>query len=414
MLRVITPFSALFMSVAFLLMGFGLLGTLVPVRANLNGLSPGGIGLIGSGYYLGFALGCLLGPYFVARVGHIRAFAAFATVAAISALLFPLIENLHLWAVLRAMTGASMSGLSMVIESWLNERSTNNTRGRVFSFYTVINLTVITVGQLLLTTSDPRTDVLFSVAAILVCLGLLPVVLTTSSAPAPIKPVKLDLRGLYKLSPAGVIGCVCVGLANSVFWALGPVFAQYHHFSAAGVAGFVSLGAIGGAVMQWPIGRLSDRIDRRKVMILCCVMAAATGIGIALSDRLPSYFVFGFAFLFGGFAIPVYALSVAHTNDFVTGNNFVEISSGLLLVFGISAVIGPLIASQFAQYTTPSALFFFTAAVHVITAIIMTVRISRRVAIPVQERPSFVSATSTSPAAFSLDPRADAEHKPPS
>ncbi len=407
MLGIVAPFSALLLSAAFLLLGLGLQGTLVPIRADIDGFSSSAIGLIGSAYYLGFVLGCLLGPYFVARAGHIRAFAAFAVIAAIAALLFPIISNEYVWVVLRALNGLSMAGLYMVIESWLNERSSAESRAQVFSVYTVINLSMVTVGQMLVVSADPASSILFSMVAILVCLGVLPVVLSTAIAPVPIEPVKLDLKMLYRLSPAGVIGCFCVGLANSVLWSIGPVYAMDAGLSTSGVASFIALATIGGALLQWPLGRLSDQIDRRKVMLLCCILAAAGGIGLALIGFLPRHFIYVFAFLFGSFAIPIYALSVAHANDYVTGTDFVVVSSGLLLVFGLGAVTGPVIASILSEQYGFPALFYFTTTVHLACAVLIFIRIRQQAPLPADERPDFVSVSNTTTSVFTLDPRAE-------
>ena len=267
MTKAFAPITALLLSVALLLMGNGLQGTLLPVRANLEAFTDTDIGILGSAYFGGFAAGCIFGPHLVRRAGHIRCFAALVAIASCVVLLHSLFLSPALWWGLRALTGFCFAVLYMVIESWLNEKSTNETRGLIFSLYTIINLTVITIGQLMLGLDQPENFQLFILASILVSLAAVPVAMTRAEAPAPPKSVRIRLRHLYRLSPVGAVGCLVVGLANGSFWALAPVFAQDKGASTWGVAIFMSVAVIAGALAQYPLGRLSDKMDRRKVII---------------------------------------------------------------------------------------------------------------------------------------------------
>ncbi len=273
--------STLMASVAVLLMGNGLLGTLIPVRANLEAFSGIDIGILGSFYFVGFTLGCVTGPLLIARVGHIRTYLAFVAVAAIAALVHVLATDVWVWWLTRATTGFSFSVLFIVIESWLNERSDNETRGTVLSIYMVINLTVLMLGQLMLTLADPRSFSLFVVAAILFLLAALPVAMTRAQSPNPIPVVWPRLMRLYRVSPVGAVVCFAVGLANGAFWSIGPLFPMDRGFGTPGIAFFMSAVVLGGAIGQWPLGRLSDTVDRRYVILAAALSAGLAGLALS-------------------------------------------------------------------------------------------------------------------------------------
>ncbi len=404
MTAAVAPVAALLVSVALLLMGNGLQGTLLPVRASLEEFSALDIGVLGSSYFVGFAAGCLLGPHVVRRAGHIRSFAAMVAIASSVALLHALVVDAYAWWILRMTTGFCFAVLYMVIESWLNERSTNENRGLIFSIYTIINLTVITIGQLMLMLDDPWSFPLFSLASILVSLAAVPIALTTAQAPAPIEAVRIRFAYLYKLSPVGVMGCFAVGLANGAFWSLAPVFAQTEDSSTARVALFMSVAVIAGALGQWPLGRLSDRMDRRKVIVLAAFGAALAGVGMTVFNPFWDWAIFVFIFLFGLFAFPMYSLSVAHMNDFVEPKGFLEAAGGLLLVFGIGAVLGPLLASTTMRFMGVGTLFAYTAAVHVLIVVFVIYRMRRRGPASEEERVAFADSIRVAQTVSTVDP----------
>jgi len=414
MLSMIAPVGALLLSVAFLLMGNGLQSTLLPVRAEIETFSTLSIGVMGSAYYIGFALGCIFCPYVVRAVGHIRAFTAMVAVAATVALLHILFLSPAVWWPLRGLTGFCFAGLYLVIESWLNDRATNETRGTIFGLYTFINLTVITVGQFMITLYDPAAFPLFALASILVSLAAVPVALTRAQAPAPIAAVRLRPRRLYGLSPVGVFGCGVVGLANGAFWSLGPLYATGEGLDLASLATFMGLTVLGGALAQWPFGRLSDRRDRRQVIALACGLAVLAGLALAILGGLWTRAIFPLTVLFGAFAFPLYALCVAHANDMMAKDEFVEASSGLLLANGVGSAIGPVLASGAMSVVGPSGLFLYTAAIHAGMLAFVLHRIGRRAPAPPEERGSFVAVPEYSPAVMTLDPRSDETPADPS
>jgi len=427
MSQAIGPLTALLLGVAILFFGNGVQGVLLPVRATLEAFATTSIGLIASAYSAGFMVGCFCMPYIVRRVGHIRTFAVCAAIAASVVLLMVLAVHPLVWIPLRALSGVCFAGLFMVIESWLNECATSVNRGQVLAVYMVINLTAVTVGQMMLPLGDPAGFSLFALTAIAITLALVPVGLTTSSAPQPLREVRLRMRRLYAMSPVGVVGGFFVGLANGAFGGLGAVFATQIGLSITGVALFMSASLVGGALAQLPIGRLSDRTDRRKVIVGLCALAALAGgllallgnarqgeqlfgvdAGLALASPLALIAV---ATLFGAALYSQYSLCVAHTNDFVSREEFVEASSGLLLTWAIGASIGPVLGAFAMDALGVGGLFLYTAAVHAGFAGFTVYRISRRAAVPPAEREPYVAAgrpSRTTPACIELDPRAPA------
>jgi MFS family permease len=401
----LAPIAALLTSLAFLLMGNGLQTTLLPLRADAAGFTASAIGIMGGAYFGGFILGCLFGARVIRRAGHIRTYVAMSALATAVVLLHSLFVEAAAWWPLRAVTGFAFAVLAMVIESWLNERATNRNRGAVMSVYTVLNLTVITVGQQLVNLYAPGGFQLFVLAAILISLAAVPIALTAAPAPAPLASVRLRLGHLYRLSPVAVVSALAVGLANGAFWALGPVFALKAGASVQQATLFMSVAVLGGAALQWPLGRLSDRIDRRKVIVGAALGAMTAALAIAAFSSGFGAADLVLVALFGGFAMPIYAIGVAHMNDFVASDAFVESSSGLLLVYGIGAVIGPVCASLAMEAAGAFALFAFIAAVYAVDAAVAALRMRvRRRPAPETLEP-FVATPGTSPAVFELDPR---------
>ena len=412
MMAIIAPILALLISTSLLLMGNGLQGTLLPVRASLEAFTALDIGILGSSYFLGFAAGCVYGPYFVRRVGHIRTFTAMATIASCAVLVHAFVLNPVVWWLLRAATGVCFAVLYMVIESWLNEKSSNENRGMVFSIYTIINLTVVTLGQMMLTLDEPSNFMLFSVASILVSLAAVPVALSKSAEPAPIESVKIDFRKLFHTSPVGVIGCLGVGLTNGAFWALAPVFAQGEANDVATIAIFMSVTVIAGAVGQWPLGLMSDRIDRRRVIVLACGGAVGAAVLLAWLDPAHSALLLATAFAYGLFAFPLYSLCVAHTNDFAEQDRYVEVACGLLLVYALGAVIGPIVAAVCMRLVGAGGLFAYTAAVHACIIVFAVHRLRQRTVSPLHEHISFADAMRVAGTVSSVDSMSHTDEKP--
>lgn len=386
------PISALLLAVALLLTGNGLLGTLIPVRGHLEAFSTFSIGLLGSTYFLGFAAGCIFGPYLVRRVGHIRTFTAMASIVSAAALGHGLIALPLPWWGLRVVTGFSFAVLYIVIESWLNERSTNENRGTVLSAYLFINLTVITVGQMMLTLSDPANLTLFALVSILVSAAVVPVALSAAAAPQPIQTVKVRIRKIYHTSPIAFAGCLGIGLANGAFWTLAPVFVQRSGFDVTAVAMFMSATVLGGAAGQWPTGLLSDRMDRSRLIIIMSGLSGLLGIALIAATGLPLPWLLGAAAAWGAIAFPLYAVTVAQANDQAQASEFVEISSGLLLIYAAGAVIGPMIATGFMDVLDPGGLYAFTAFTHALVVVFAYWQWGRAKLVPTEEQTPYNEA----------------------
>lgn len=403
----ITAVSALLFSVAFLQVGNGLQSTLLPVRANIEAFSIAAIGALGTAYFLGFALGCIFGGQGIRRAGHVRTFMAMASIASAAALVHALVLDPYVWALLRAVSGFCFATLYMVAESWLNERTTNETRGRVLSVYNTLNLTVITAGQMMLTLYDPAAFAPFALTSILISLAIVPLALTAAPGPTRVDVVRLRLGHLFSISPVGCVGIFGVGLVNGSFWALAPVFAQNSGVGTLGIAGFMSISTIAGALAQFSLGHASDRTDRRHVIIAACLAGCLAGAGLALMEAhwTPAIFVFGF--VFGAFAFPLYSLCMAHTNDFVDKKEFVSTAGGLLLLYGVGAMIGPTLAAAAMSKMGAAGLFAFTAAVHGALAVFVIVRRAMRAAPGPEAKDRFVGVPRTAPTVFALDPRSE-------
>lgn len=409
MLQTLASFRALLVAVFLLLAGNGLLATLLALRANASGFSLEVTGIVLAFYHLGFILGSLHASRFIARVGHIRAFAAFAAIAASAALAHVLNVQPVTWMVLRFLTGAAMAGLFMVIESWLNEGASGDMRGRVISAYMVINLVGVAAGQVLLASGDPSSFELFALAAILACLALVPVALTHALAPQLPEPHPMNLAALYANSPLGLLAGIACGIVMGAFWAMAPVFAAELGYDTGGVARFMAATIAGGIVLQYPIGRLSDRIDRRFVIAGSCLAAALAAAALGRFAAVDVGLALALAALFGGLVYPLYSLAVAHTNDFVGQRHFVAAGSALLLVYGCGAAAGPVMAGAIMGQTAPASLFYLVAAVLLAVAVFAAYRTSIRPAPPPEERASLVMLPRTTPVIVELDPRAETD-----
>jgi MFS family permease len=390
------PIAALLIGVSILFTGQGLQGTLLPVRASLEAFSTVSIGTMGAAYFLGFTLGCLRGGDLVGRVGHVRVFLAMTAIGSSAPLLHGLFPGPAFWTLLRMVSGFCFAVLYVVIESWLNERSTNENRGIVFSTYVMISLSVLAAGQMMTLLYDPAGLQLFAIASVLVSLGAIPVALSTSPSPEIPHAVEVDLRRLFRISPAAAIGCFATGLANGAFWSLAPVFTKSVTPDPSLAAWFMTATVIGGALSQWPLGYLSDRIGRRKVLIF----AAAIGVGISgvivtSMDSLNFVSANVAGLLWGAIAFPLYAIAVAHANDFAQADDYVMISSGLLLMYGIGAILGPFAASTIMTWTNASGLYAFTGIVHLCLATYVTYRMLRRKSAPDEAHMAFGDALAT-------------------
>ena len=404
------PVLALLLGTAFLLAGNGLHGLLLPMRGTAEGFSPTSLGLLGTSWATGFVLGCVFSQRLVRRIGHVRAFSAFSAMIAIIALLTGLLVDPLSWILLRVVTGFSIAAAFMIIESWLNERATNETRGLIFSLYMTVTYVAIVAGQMSIAFGDVSQTTFFMIAGILYCLALLPTAVSTASSPAPLKEVKLDLRLIYRNSPVSFVGILLVGIANGAFGTLAPVFGANVGLTTFTIATMMSITIFSGAVMQLPAGRMSDRMDRRYVLAGLAAIAGISGLAIAVIKPSGIGVLFGLISLYGAMSYTLYSIIVAHANDYAASDQFVTVSGGLLLLYGIGTIIGPLVGGLTMAYN-PHLLFAVTAAAHLGVAGYALFRSRMRAAIPAEERESFSSTPSArvaTPESINLDPRAAA------
>ncbi|EHY75811.1 MULTISPECIES: MFS transporter [Stutzerimonas stutzeri subgroup] len=342
MKTLIAPISSLLAGVALLLLGHGLLNTLLTLRGVAEGYSTGLIGLLMSGYFAGFLIGTWLAPSLIRRIGHIRTFAFYAALAAVAVLLHVLIVNPWVWLVLRVLYGVSLVTLYMVIESWLNAQVSGEKRGQVFALYMAVNLGALAAAQQLLSLDTPMNFTLFALAAILISSALMPITLTRQAQPALPDMPATDLLQLARIAPLPLMAAGISGLTLGGFWGLAPVYASQVGFDAAGVGLLMSITILGGAVLQWPIGLFSDKHDRRVVLLW--VVAIAAVLALIITPILAGSLLLGLMFLWGGLAFSIYSIAVAQMVDQLNPDEILSGSSGLLLANGFGAAFGPVVA----------------------------------------------------------------------
>jgi MFS family permease len=399
--------SALLLGAGAINLGLGLQASLLGLRANLEGFDVVLTGLIMSSFYAGFVGGSLFAPAVVNRVGHIRTFSAFASLASAAALCHAVIVEPITWMIFRAITGVCFAALCLVAESWLNERSTNLNRGALLSTYFVVILGATALGQMLLPVAPIGGYDLFVTVSVIISVALVPVALTSTPTPVEIEHERLGLKRLYTVSPVGFIGCLGAGLTSGALWALGAVFAEKIGLMTEETAIFVATMIIGGLLTQWPLGKLSDYIDRRYVIVTISFGMVGVGLFFIEPSHLEGKWLYALGAIAGGLALPIYGLSIAHTNDFMETKDFVPASATLLMVYGVGATLGPFLATIFMLVMGPSGLFIYSAIICSAIGIFALYRISQRNPVPEDEAENFAMVPRTSQIAFELDPRSD-------
>jgi len=403
--------ASLLLSTALLLVGHGMQLTLLPLRAGVNGMSEFMIGVSASCYFLGFVAGCLGISRLLARAGHIRGFAVLAALMISAVLCLEMLDNVTAWLLLRFLTGAAICGLYTVIESWLNSQSTAGTRGRILALYTIIVLGSMLAGQFLINVGPAQGSVAFTLAALFLALSIIPVGMTRRMAPTPLQSATFRFSLLYKRSHSAFAGALMSGLVVGSFWSLGALFASRYSDSQADVTWFMSAAIAGGALLQYPIGWLSDRIDRRYVLMWLCLTGAASSIGVALTAQHPAFLLV--VFLFGATLMPIYALSLATAADVSSSEEFVEIGTSVLLLNALGAALAPLPLGQVMSLFGPSALFLAFGATCLVFAGLFLVLTRTPRAVSVADQTPFTAAASdVAPLSFELDPRGAEEPGP--
>ena len=378
MFTVLQKTWALFFGFALISLGHGLQGTLIGVRSVLEGFSFLSAGLIIAGYYVGYLTGALTIPIFLQRVGHIRVFAALASLASIAILLHSVFVHPYSWMFIRILTGVSLSGIYVIMESWLNEKSTNQTRGQLLSVYMIITFVFVGAGQFLLNLGDPAKVDLFILVSILLSFALLPILLSSTEQPNSESPKYFSLKEFYLVSPLGFVGALATGLSHSAVFGYGAIYASSINLSIFEVSLYMTIITSAGALSQWPIGYISDRIDRRVILVGVSFIASGLSLFFIFANFMPLPLFLLITGLFSIACLPMYSLAVAHTNDFLQPNEIVSASATFGILIGIGSIIGPLVVSSFMEILGPVGFYIYLFIIHGLLGLFGLYRMTQR------------------------------------
>jgi MFS family permease len=375
----------LLLGFSLIMLGGGLQGTLLGLRAAMEGFPTLATGLLMSAYYLGFLAGSAVTGRLVARVGHIRVFAALTSLASMVILVHAVAVDAGAWALLRLLSGFCFAGIYIVAESWLNDRASNQTRGRIFALYMMINFAGLGAGQFLLNIADPRLPALFMLVSILVSLAAVPLVLSSRQGPAFARPATLRIGVIWQRSPMAVIGVVAAGLASGAIFGMAAVYAAGAGLSVAQTANFVAMPIFGALLLQWPLGVLSDHVDRRRVIALAGLLALVAALAtLALPAGQPGFYAA--VLVLGGTTLPVYGLAASHLNDQLAPDEMVGASSNLVLLSGAAAAAGPMAVAVLTGLLGPPGFLWFFVVVSLALTACSGWRVARREAPPAKDK----------------------------
>ena len=380
---------SLLVGAALLFLAGGINSLLLPLRGTAEGMSTLTLGLLGTGWAVGYVLGCLRVPVIVARVGHIRSFSLMSALASLSILGSAMLMDPTVWIILRAVAGFAFAGAAMIIESWLAEASNSQNRGRVFGIYTMVLLGAGTAGQLVLPLADTLTMFFFIVTAMLYSLSLIPTAISSSRAPQPLLRTQIDLSGLWRNSPLAVAGAFIVGLANSAFLTLGAVYAAENEFPLTTITLFVSMPILAGAITQLPIGWLSDHFDRRWVLTGSALLAVIVDATFVLTPATSPGGAIAMASIFGIAIYAMYPVLVAHANDHANPEDAMLTSSAILMVFGVGSIIGPAVAGVLMGVIGSKGMFVTTLFAHTLLGAYAVWRTTRRQGVVQEDKDPF-------------------------
>lgn len=412
MLGAILPVRSLLAAIFILMAGSGFLSTLISLRLERNGVDSLLIGAVATCYFIGLTVGSLRVSRLVQRIGHIRAFGVFVSLFSASALTYAVHRDVALWSALRFIDGFCMAGVFVCLESWLNERAEAKTRGTVLASYMISLYAGQAIGQFLLTLSDAKPSMPFMAASILLSLATIPVLLTRIPGPVLEELPPFSMRRLYMASPLGIVGAAITGLMIGAFYAMGAVHVRRLGFDLTETATFMSVVILGGVILQWPIGRLSDRFDRRKVIVGVFFATLLVSIGIALSSRPDTgIWLAALGGLFGGLSFALYPLCVAHTNDHLSREERVAASGGLVLIYSAGAAIGPVAGAAAMSIFGPAGLYIYIALAAGAALMFAIWRQKVRLPIPNALQQRYQILPRTTPVSAVLDPHAGEERE---
>lgn len=397
MFKVIASVWALLLGIVLIMLGNGMHFTLIGLRGGIEGFSANELAVVTSGYFVGFLSGARYTPLLIGRVGHVRVFAALGSFMSAGLISLPLLTEPWAWTILRIVIGFCMSGIYVAAESWLNGASTNETRGKVLSAYMIAQTLGIIGAQGLLTLGNAATSVLFIGASILVSISFAPILLSVTPAPNIDVARPMSLRMLFAGSPLGTVGIFLLGGIYATISGMGAVFGTQIAMSAAQISLFVAMLFAGALVLQYPIGWLSDRIDRRQLIFGAAVIGMASCLlGWSAGSSLTG--LMAAAFLAGGVTTPLYALFLAYTNDYLPNEDMPAASGGLVFTFGIGAIAGPIITGWAMQGINPFAFWLVLALTFAAIALYALYRMTQRSVVPVDETESYLGVLPTASA----------------
>lgn len=377
MLKVFASSWALLLGIMLLMLGNGIQGTLLGIRGGIEGFETWQLSVVMSAYFLGFLGGSQIAPGMIQRVGHVRVFAALGSLISAVLVLYAAAPDWMAWTALRVIIGFSFAGVYVTAESWLNNTSTNETRGQTLSLYMIVQMVGIITAQGLLNLADPGGYTLFVIASVLVSLSFTPILLSISPAPSFSSAKSMSFRNLFTISPLGCVGIFLMGGVNSALFGMAAVWGGLIGLSVLEISMFVAAIYVGGLVLQYPIGWMSDAMDRRRlifgVTLLCAIVAFAAAI-----VKLPFPLLIVVALLIGGLANPLYSLLLAHTNDFLQVEDMAGASGGLLFINGIGAIAGPLVIGWLMGLVGPGGFFLFISMLNALLCAYTSWRMTRR------------------------------------
>ena len=384
---------ALFFGVGMMMLANGLQGSLIGIRASLEGYSASAAGIILTGYYAGFLLGALYIPQRIKNVGHVRTFAALASIASISILIHSLHVSFLGWFLMRFISGICFVGLYTVAESWVNDLSDNEHRGQALSVYMIVSMAGSAFGQLFLNIADPETATLFMIVSVLISISLVPILIVVSKQPDFSVAKFFTVKELYKASPLGVVTSIMTGLAHGTLWGIGSIYGLKNGLSIEQVSIFMFTFVIGGAINQYLVGYLSDKYDRRTIIVIVAFLASIFSV---LAVLIGSSFIalIIITFIFGGLTVPLYPLAIAHTNDFLEKDEMVAASAGIQLAAGIGLTIGPIIGGLSIDFIGASGFWIYLFLIHALLGVFGLFRMQVREAVPLNEQGSTVLVSS--------------------
>ena len=382
---------ALFTGYGILMIAHGLQGNLLGVRSVIEEFNFIATGTMMSGYFVGYFCGANMVPKLIGKVGHIRVFAAFASISSLAILVHAVFVNPIVWTCARFLTGFSIVGIFIVVESWLNDRANNRTRGKVLSIYMFVTLIGLAIGTLLLNFSNPEKYEPFILISVLLSMALIPILLAKRKPPKFKKIIGIKIKDLYKISPLGVVSMFCTGFIHSSIFTLGAVYAATMNFTIFEISLFLFLITVSGAFFQWPIGYYSDRHDRRLIIILCTFLSvifcflSILSVGehpeimhLSIDWEINKIMFFIFITLYAGAALPLFTLNLTYVNDFVEKEKFVAAGAGLQIIFGLGAMGGPILCSLFMYQYGSNGFFIFLIIFHLIIGLFGSYRITKR------------------------------------